>query len=198
MSSQPDLILASQSPRRQELLRQIGVRFAVNPSSIPEIPHSHESPRDYVTRLATAKAQAVRAGTDLPVLGADTVVVHQDQILEKPRGQEEGIAMLLKLGGAVHQVVTAVALISPRGASCIVCTTDVGFRAITPVEAARYWQTGEPADKAGGYAIQGLGAVFVNHLAGSYSNVVGLPLTETAQLLQKAGISIWNGDFARE
>ncbi len=198
MPSQPELILASQSPRRQELLRQIGVRFAVRPSSIPEILQPGESPQAYVTRLATAKAEAVRSGTGLPVLGADTVVVYQGQILEKPQDRDDAIAMLRKLSGTVHQVVTAVSLISQHGASCVVCETSVGFRPVRADEAEFYWETGEPADKAGGYAIQGFGAVFVSHIAGSYSNVVGLPLAETAQLLQESGISIWNRNSSLE
>lgn len=198
MATQPDLILASQSPRRQALLQQIGVRFAVIPSSIPESPLQDETPNAYVMRLANAKARAIGELTDLPVLGADTVVVHRERLLEKPVDKDDAIAMLMRLSGSVHQVLTAVSLTTSRTSSCILCETSVLFRDISAEEAERYWRTGEPRDKAGGYGIQGLGAVFVRHLAGSYSNVVGLPLAETAQLLQESGISIWNRDLTIE
>lgn len=189
-----DLLLASQSPRRQELLRQIGVRFAVLSVNVPEVPEAGEAPGEYVQRLALAKAAA---GSDrhpqLPVLGADTVVVHRDRILEKPRDREHAVAMLMSLGGDTHRVLTGVAL-CVRGAQRVqVVTTEVQFREISRAEAERYWQTGEPADKAGGYGIQGLGAVFVAHLAGSYSNVVGLPLTETQALLAQFDVPVWCG-----
>lgn len=188
------LLLASQSPRRQELLRQIEVRFAVLPVSVAEIPEPGESPTDYVQRLALAKAAAgSELHPQLPVLGADTVVVHRGQILEKPRDRDHGLAMLTDLAGDSHQVLTGVAVCRGDVQRVQVVTTEVRFRAISPTEAERYWETGEPADKAGGYGIQGLGAVFVAHLAGSYSNVVGLPLTETQALLAQFEVPVWSG-----
>lgn len=190
-----NLLLASQSPRRQELLRQIGVRFAILPVMVTEIPEAGEAPADYVQRLALSKATAgSELNGELPVLGADTVVVHRGQILEKPCSREHGIEMLLSLAGESHQVLTGVAVCYQRAQRVQVVTTAVRFRDISLVEAERYWATGEPADKAGGYGIQGLGAVFVAHLAGSYSNVVGLPLTETQALLAQFNVPVWCGE----
>lgn len=189
-----DVLLASQSPRRQELLAQIGVRFALVSVAVPEEHQSGESPMAYVQRLALAKANAgSRLRPDLPVLGADTVVVIDDEILEKPRDRSHGMAMLARLSGNDHQVLTGIALCRGERREYAVVQTQVRFRAISSAEAGLYWQTGEPRDKAGGYGIQGLGAVFVEHLAGSYSNVVGLPLTETAQLLAEFGVPVWQG-----
>jgi septum formation protein len=189
-----NLLLASQSPRRQELLRQIGVRFAVLPVNVPEVPAAGESPATYVQRLALAKAKAgSELRSEVPVLGADTVVVHQGRILEKPRDREHGLAMLMSLAGDTHSVLTGVAVCVPGGQRVQVVATEVRFRAITREEAECYWETGEPTDKAGGYGIQGLGAVFVAHLAGSYSNVVGLPLTETQALLAQFDVPVWCG-----
>ena len=192
--SSAHVFLASQSPRRQELLRQIGVRFAILPVALAEIPEAGEAPADYVQRLALAKAAAGSAlRAELPVLGADTVVVHRGRILEKPRDREHGLAMLMRLAGDRHQVLTGIAVCHAGVQRAQVVATEVHFRAITADEAERYWATGEPADKAGGYGIQGLGAVFVAHLAGSYSNVVGLPLTETQALLAQFNVPVWCG-----
>lgn len=189
-----DLLLASQSPRRQELLQQIGVRFAVIQVQVPEVPGAGESPADYVARLALAKASAGSAlRVDLPVLGADTVVVYRGAILEKPRDRQHALAMLSNLADDTHQVLTGIAVCHGGKQQVRVVTSEVRFRAITPAEAERYWQTGEPRDKAGGYGIQGMGAVFVAHLAGSYSNVVGLPLTETQTLLADFQVPVWCG-----
>lgn len=179
-----DLILASASPRRAELLRQIGVRFSVQTADVPEIYRLGERPEDYVRRLSEAKARALAAGATLPVLGADTVVVCDGQVLEKPRDAEHAQAMLLRLANRRHQVMTGVALVDRARIEQQVVVTQVAFGPITPHQAAAYWHTGEPADKAGGYAIQGLAAVFVERIEGSFSNVVGLPLYETAQLLR--------------
>lgn len=179
-----DLILASASPRRAELLRQIGVRFSVQTADVPEIYRLGERPEDYVRRLSEAKARALAAGATLPVLGADTVVVCDGQVLEKPRDAEHAQAMLLRLANRRHQVMTGVALVDRARIEQQVVVTQVAFGPITPQQAAAYWHTGEPADKAGGYAIQGLAAVFVERIEGSFSNVVGLPLYETAQLLR--------------
>lgn len=180
----PDLILASASPRRAELLRQIGVRFSVQMADVPEIYRLGERPEDYVRRLSEAKARALAAGATLPVLGADTVVVCDGRVLEKPRDAEHAQAMLLRLANRRHQVMTGVALVDQARIEQQVVLTEVAFGPITPQQAAAYWHTGEPADKAGGYAIQGLAAVFVERIEGSFSNVVGLPLYETAQLLR--------------
>jgi septum formation protein len=189
-----DLLLASQSPRRQELLQQIGVRFSVIQVQVPEVPNAGESPVDYVARLALDKAKAGSAlREDLPVLGADTVVVHRGAILEKPRDRQHALAMLSNLAGDTHRVLTGIAVCRGEKQQVRVVTSEVTFRAIGPEEAERYWNTGEPCDKAGGYGIQGMGAVFVAHLAGSYSNVVGLPLTETQALLAYFQVPVWCG-----
>lgn len=187
-----DLILASKSPRRRELLAQIGVRHRVVAVDVPEIHQPGEAPAAYVTRLALSKA---RAGVDLcpgvPVLGADTVVVLQGKVLEKPADQAAALGMLAQLSGQTHSVLTAIALCCNGRAEQRLCETRVTFRAISAHEAERYWLSGEPRDKAGGYGIQGFGAVFVSHLEGSYSNVVGLPLAETHQLLQHFDVPVW-------
>ena len=223
------LYLASGSPRRRELLTQIGVPFTVISAPIDETPLHDESALAYVERLARAKAaaglasleQPVRAirgharshGTDdgpegsaVPVgagvpakaptgpavvLGADTAVVLDGRILGKPESREDALAMLADLSGREHQVLTAVALSDGQRVQSLCVTSKVRFRAISADEAQRYWASGEPADKAGGYAIQGLGAVLVTGLSGSYSAVVGLPLSETADLLGQFGIACW-------
>lgn len=186
----PDLILASASPRRAELLRQIGVQFVVQTAAVPEIYRPGEPPEHYVRRLSEAKARALAASSSLPVLGADTVVVCQGQVLEKPRDAEHAQAMLLSLANRRHQVMTGVALLDQARIQQQVVVTQVEFGPISPEQAVAYWQSGEPADKAGGYAIQGLGAVFVAGIEGSFSNVVGLPLYETAQLLRAFAVPI--------
>lgn len=187
------LFLASASPRRRELLEQIGAPFSLIAASIDETPHPGEDPAHYVQRLAREKALAglALAGADACVLGADTSVVLQGRILGKPADREEGLAMLAALSGAEHQVLTAVALASRDRCEGRLVSSRVRFRAIAEAEARRYWDSGESADKAGGYGIQGLGAVFVSELHGSYSAVVGLPLCETAQLLDTFGLPRW-------
>lgn len=196
-NASPDLYLASQSPRRRELLSQIGVRHALVSVKVPEVHAADERPADYVRRLARAKAQAgytevLHLGWDRrPVLGADTIVVCDQQILEKPRTAEEGAAMLRQLSGRSHQVLTAVVLCEGERIEQQLAVTEVYFRRIDDAEMATYWQSGEPRDKAGGYAIQGLGAVFVLGIEGSYSNVVGLPLEATFKLLQEFGVPWW-------
>ncbi|HMU68138.1 MAG TPA: Maf family protein, partial [Cellvibrionaceae bacterium] len=175
-------------PRRADLLRQIGVRFAVHTADVPELYSEGERPEDYVARLSLAKARAVAPLVSLPVLGADTVAVCDGEVLEKPRDAEHAQAMLLSLAGRRHQVMTGVALVDQARIQQQVVITQVLFGPITPAQAAAYWQSGEPADKAGGYAIQGLGAVFVERIEGSFSNVVGLPLYETAQLLRAVAV----------
>lgn len=185
----PDLILASASPRRRELLQQIGVRFVVQVSDIDETPLPKEAPSDYVCRLALAKAYAVaqqrRIDKRLPVLGADTIVVCDGQLLGKPVDQADGYRMLRLLSGRTHEVLTAVCLSNGPRHSVRLSSSQVRFRYLTDAEIAAYWQSGEPDGKAGAYAVQGLGAVFIEHLSGSYSGVMGLPLYETAALLNK-------------
>lgn len=177
--------LASASPRRAELLRQIGLQFSVCPVDIPEVALPDEAPQDFVERLSLAKA---RASGLLPVLGADTAVVLDGEILGKPRDRRDGLDMLARLSGREHQVLTGVALLTATGESLRVSRSRVWFRSIAPDEREAYWETGEPADKAGGYGIQGLAAAFVARLDGSYSGVMGLPLFETMDLLRAAGI----------
>ncbi|MDI5883546.1 Maf family protein [Cobetia amphilecti] len=202
--AQAELILASGSPRRRALLASIGIQCEVAPVDIDETPQANESPEHYVLRLAREKAQAGFAAlaqrtagqTARRVLGADTALALDGRILGKPRDEADAREMLLSLSGRSHQVLSGVALCHGDAGRDMRCASElvesrVTFRTITPEEAARYWATGEPADKAGGYAIQGFGAVFVSHLEGSYSAVVGLPLHETAQMLSKAGVQPW-------
>ena len=190
----PVICLASVSPRRRELLAQIGVTYCVAAADIDESVMTKEPPRDYVVRVASEKALAVRAsGQLLPVLAADTTVVLDGVIFGKPRDRQDCVEMLGLLSGRWHDVLTAVALADPAGVTTRLSESSVRFRVLTPEECAAYWDTGEPHDKAGGYAVQGLGAVFVESLRGSYSGVMGLPLFETAQLLQHAGIPYWSG-----
>lgn len=197
--SAPVLCLASASPRRRELLRQIGVPHVAVASDVDERPLPGEEAGHYVARVALAKAQAAWAQPaerqDLPVLAADTTVVLDGRMLGKPASRAEGVAMLLALAARSHEVLTAVALLTGPGAapsvSAATVRSEVHFRPIEAGEAGRYWDSGEPCDKAGGYAVQGLGAVFVAALSGSYSGVMGLPLFETAALLRAAGIAVW-------
>ena len=187
----PTVHFASTSPRRADLLNQIGISFQLRSVPVDETPWPHEAAEDYVTRLAQAKAHAGLQGLNDPwgcVLGADTAVVLDAAILGKPRHREEGLAMLQGLSGRTHQVMTAVALATVEQSVVTCVTTDVTFRALTQAEILAYWDTGEPYDKAGAYGIQGLAAVFVQRIQGSYSAVVGLPLCETAQLLASFGI----------
>jgi septum formation protein len=185
--------LASGSPRRRELLRQIGVAFEVIGADVDESVQPREAPAAYVERLARAKAQAgwQRAPAAHPVLAADTAVIVDAAILGKPRDRDEAQRMLLMLSGRTHEVLTAVALQGAGGTQSRLCVSRVSFRAIDAAEARAYWETGEATDKAGGYAVQGYAAVFIETLAGSYSGVMGLPLFETAALLDAAGIARW-------
>lgn len=191
----PTLYLASASPRRSELLAQIGVPFTVLASNVDESVLPDEAPQQYVERLARAKAQAGLAlpgrAVDGCVLGADTCVVLDGLILGKPADQHEAQQMLQALSGREHQVLTAVALATANSCESRLVTSRVSFREISAAEIQAYWHTGEPQDKAGGYAIQGLAAIFVRQLHGSYSAVVGLPLCETAELLATYNIPCW-------
>jgi septum formation protein len=188
----PRLCLASVSPRRRELLTQIGVPHVVAGANLDEAVLPGEAPRDYVIRLAREKALVIRhSGQQLPVLAADTTVVLDGNIFSKPRDREDAIRMLTSLSGRTHEVLTAVALASTTGVTQRLSTSTVRFRRLSREECISYWESGEPRDKAGGYAIQGLGAVFVEALTGSYSAVMGLPLFETGEMLRAAGIPYW-------
>jgi len=202
----PELILASSSPRRIELLSQLNLNFSVVSPEIDETLLDGESNLDYVSRMSKEKAGSVftsqvQNGINI-VLGGDTVVIIDGVLLGKPADKNSAIDMLLRLSGSTHQVVTSISVTGEKknklnGDSLqgeVICTdtllveTNVRFRVLAVGECERYWDTGEPQDKAGAYGIQGLGAIFVEKLEGSYSNVVGLPLLETAQLLSLYGI----------
>lgn len=198
MTHHASICLASASPRRCELLRQIGVTYIVQPADLNEDERAGETPDVYVERLARAKAEWVwrrrrDAGLEaLPVLGADTTVTVDSLVLGKPADEAAMLATFARLSGREHEVLSAVALVSAQGTSSRLSRTRVRCRVVTPEEVKRYWATGEPCDKAGGYAIQGYGAVFIEHIAGSYSGVMGLPLAETAELLVAVGVSVWH------
>ena len=193
MDTLPHVFLASASPRRQALLTQIGIGYTLLHAGVDEALLPDESAGDYVRRVALEKVRAGRAllaeDAGSPVLGADTAVVVDGRIMGKPRDRDEGIDMLLALSGRSHQVLSAVALAAGREA-VRVSESRVTFRRLTQAQCAAYWDTGEPRDKAGGYAIQGRGAVFVSRLEGSYSGVMGLPVYETAELLREFGIEV--------
>ena len=182
------IILASQSPRRAELLTQIGVEFRAVPTTIDESVHADERAADYVERVSIAKANSAHADfPDFPALGADTAVVIEHRLLGKPHDREQGIDMLLRLSGRTHEVLTGVAVVAEQ-THYRLNLSRVTLRDISRQEAAAYWATGEPADKAGGYAIQGLAAVFIERIEGSYSGIMGLPLFETTQMLAAIGV----------
>lgn len=184
--------LASASPRRRELMKQIGVAYQVLGCQVDERRRPGEAPEVYVLRLALDKARAGRAllssSDAIPVLGADTVVVIDGEVLGKPRDQVDATAMLARLSGRTHHVYTAVALVNREREATRLSVSAVTFRTLEAAEMDEYWCTGEPADKAGAYAIQGRAAVFISRLEGSYSGVMGLPLFETAELLRAANI----------
>ncbi len=180
--------LASTSPRRREILETLGIEFDVVPVETDESPLQGETPGEMVLRLAIAKADAANYGEF--VLAADTIVVLGDRVLGKPRDADDGVEMLLALSGRAHVVMTGVALKTPTETRSVLSTTDVQFREIGRDEAYRYWQSGEPCDKAGAYGIQGLGGMFVKGIEGSYSGVMGLPVFETVELLKSAGLDV--------
>ncbi len=193
------LILASQSPRRKSLLAQLGYKFSTQAADIDESVRSNESAKSYVLRLAQEKAQVIFATLSVSqqaqsiVIGSDTSVVIDGNILGKPLNEAACIATLQRLENKQHQVLTAIAAVSQNQTNkneiiSKLVETQVQFKALTIDEIKRYWQTGEPCDKAGSYAIQGIGGQFVTTIKGSYSAVVGLPLYETAQLLAQAGL----------
>lgn len=193
-SSPNHLVLASASPRRRELLRQIGVAFTPVAVGVAEKRAPGETPESYVRRLALDKARAglERLGQGAVVLGADTLGELDGQVLEKPVDQSHAAQMLKAMSGRTHRVLSAVALTDGRKERVAMSVTEVTFRRLSDEEIARYWHTGEPRDKAGGYAIQGRGAVFVESIRGSYSAVVGLPLELTQRLLAEYNIPVWN------
>ncbi|CBL44204.1 Nucleotide-binding protein implicated in inhibition of septum formation [gamma proteobacterium HdN1] len=192
-----DLYLASASPRRGELLGQIGVRFAVLSAGVDEQHFAGESPEAYVCRLAASKAQAglQRALAEgkpcRPVLGADTTVVVSGQILGKPISEADACGMLVRLSDGAHTVLTAVSIATENSVETRLSSSLVVFRRLARAEMRAYWRSGEPSDKAGGYGIQGLAAVFVKSIQGSYSGIMGLPLAETAELLKLYRVPIW-------
>lgn len=189
--------LASASPRRRQLLSQIGVPFQVLDVSVDESVGASEEPDGYVARVAAAKAAAglslcrTSGAAARPVLAADTAVVIDGGILGKPEDGDDALRMLRLLSGRTHEVLTAIALATGTRLAACVSRSEVTFRDISAAEAREYWLTGEPRDKAGGYAIQGCGAVFVEALRGSFSGVMGLPLFETAEFLRAAGVPRW-------
>jgi septum formation protein len=194
VSAFPVLRLASASPRRRELLTQIGVPHSVKPAHIDESRKPSESANEYVLRLAKEKAQHVwREADNLPVLAADTTVVLDGEIFGKPRDRDDALQMLAALSNRTHDVLTAVALATTEGIATTISESKVRFRKTTDEERLAYWSTGEPRDKAGAYAIQGMGAIFIESIGGSYSGVMGLPLFETAELLRVAKVACWNG-----
>lgn len=192
MENSPQIILASASPRRAELLSQIGVRYRVEVADIEEVV-GDETPQQAVVRLATEKAQHIQGQqekTILPILGADTIVVHREEVLQKPTCRADGLEMLSRLSGETHQVMSAVTVVSEQGVQQILNCSEITFRTITEMEREAYWAHGESSDKAGGYAVQGMAAIFIANLKGSYSGVMGLPLFETAQLLRETGVKL--------
>jgi septum formation protein len=185
--TEPRILLASASPRRSELLRQVGIAHEVRPVDVDESVREGEAPSAYVLRLAESKAaalwQKLAAADRRPVLAADTTVALEGEIFGKPASLAEARSMLGQLSGRTHEVHTAVAILHGGGAAARVSSSSVTFRVLTPAEIDAYWRTGEPADKAGGYAVQGRAAAFISHISGSYSGIMGLPLYETWELL---------------
>ena len=188
------IYLASQSPRRRELLSQIGIQYKSVPAEINETPRQNEVPIDYVIRMAREKALcAAGQHQDKPLLAADTTVVCNNRILGKPRDKQHFLEMMDCLSGNSHDVITAIAITKGANPSSLLTATStskVCFRELTTSETDAYWQTGEPADKAGGYAVQGMAAAFISDIHGSYSGIMGLPLFETAELLKKFAVKV--------
>jgi septum formation protein len=200
------IFLASRSPRRRELLKQIAIAYepvllrqdlSRGSSDVDESPLENEPPRDYVLRIAATKAQVAshylgkRALPTRPVLAGDTTVVCAGRILGKPEDREDAKRMLRELSGREHEILSAVAVCSGFRVEQALSVSRVWFKALSDDEIQRYVATGEPLDKAGAYAIQGRAAVFVHHMAGSYSGIMGLPLAETAELLERVGVEVW-------
>jgi septum formation protein len=191
----PSIILASNSPRRRELLRQIGIPFSVAPADVDEDIMPGEAAETYATRVARDKARIAAARTRSGiVIAADTIVVLDNEILGKPADSADAARMLVKLSGRVHRVITAVVIKDAGTGRELVksAETRVWFRNLSPVEIAFYVESGEPLDKAGAYGIQELGALLVDRIEGCYYNVVGLPLSLLGELLQEMGFNIWS------
>ena len=191
--------LASQSPRRKELLASLGVTFEVLPIEVDEQIQTLEGAEDYVARVARDKARAgldtlaQRGESGALVIGSDTAVVVDRDILGKPTGYDDYADMMEKLSGRAHSVMTSVALATHKHIDVRIVTSRVVFAELMPEQIRAYWDTGEPADKAGGYAVQGLASVFIKRIEGSYSAIVGLPLREMAQMLTAQGVPVWSG-----
>ena len=190
VTENPSLILASNSPRRRQLLALAGWKFSVSAANVDENQHPNEEPADYVLRLAEAKARAVVGNSDQIVLAADTAVVDKDVILGKPKDNAEAIMMLTRLRGHTHQVYTGVALLRLNDELLLkhVCVTDVPMRDYSDEEINAYVQTGDPLDKAGAYAIQHSGFRPVENMSGCYANVMGLPMCHVIRMMQKIDI----------
>ena len=185
------LILASASPRRAELLQQMGLEFDIQAVDIDETVRQNEQPKAYVRRLALEKAQASKALSSVSqclVLGSDTAVVVGDEIFGKPESKQHAFDMLRRLSGRTHTVLTSVAIIGEEDL-CLVCKSEVSFTSISEQQLEWYWSSGEPVGKAGAYGIQGKAAIFIRRLEGSFSAVMGLPIYETAQLLKQHGFT---------
>ena len=192
--SKPLIYLASASPRRSALLAQVGIPHRVAPVDIDESIHSGEKPEGYVRRLASEKAQALwerlEDSARLPVLAADTSVAVDEHILGKPEDENDELRMLGRLSGRTHRVYTAIALKNSESCRTQVSLSEVTFRVLSESEMRTYWRTGEPVDKAGGYAVQGYAALFIERISGSFSGIMGLPLFETGELLKSIGWSL--------
>ena len=184
--------LASSSPRRKEILAALGLVFTSGGVDVDEQRLAGEPAEEMVLRLAVAKARAAKVAEPGVILGADTAVVLGEEVFGKPDGRDSALETLAQLSGNTHRVLTGVAVYAAREVRTALSITEVRFREIGPDEALAYWQSGEPCDKAGAYAIQGRGGVFVEAISGSYSGVVGLPVFETAQLLRDAGLRVLN------
>lgn len=191
MSNMSQIILASASPRRAELLDQVGISYEIQSVDINEDPMPNESAEDLVKRLAIEKSQAVK-NVNKPVLGSDTLGLIDDHLLVKPVDLEHSIKMLSVMSGNWHEILSAVAVTYKGNTTVSLNRNRVLFREISKDEMIRYWETGEPQDKAGSYAVQGIAAMFIERIEGSYSGIMGLPLFETIQLLKDLGISNLN------
>ncbi len=188
------LYLASASPRRQQLLRQLAVDFKTIVADIDETPYPKEAPAQFVTRMAKTKANTIQQqlfDENAVILAADTIVVVEQQIFGKPKDQSDSRLMLKQLSGRCHQVLSAIAIQDKQQQQYCLNTNKVWFRALKDAEILQYWQTGEPQGKAGSYAVQGHGASFIEKIEGSYSGIMGIPLYETSELLLKFNINFW-------
>lgn len=192
MSAAPLIVLASASPRRSELLARVGIDFSVVPSHAPELEQPGETPEQHVLRLSRDKAQEVARRSEVQgrwFIGSDTIVLRDATILGKPADAREAAAMLHSLSGRSHRVLSGYAIFDRQTGHCVsgVVSTGVRFKELTAREIDGYIATGEPFDKAGSYAIQGIGAFMVQAIEGSYTNVVGLPLCEVVEVLERLG-----------